>query len=378
MTAIGLINFNHASEDGQITWADMGTSDLRPNYGDMLVCAAILRHLDPAARTVRTKFGNAVPDDVDIAVIRGSTYLNPAFDYAAAIKTLESIRVPVAMVGLGVQFRRQDVSILDDIPDARRFVALLAEKSVSISVRGDYTAAVMTRLGARNLRVTGCPSLFYSRRIPQVRLPALLGTPQQRLGVSLHTGLRNSMYCRDATQARAKHVAALRYAVTHCAQAAFFEQGVKMEFDVADQRLSIARRNAAATSVIERLGGGDEISPDDLIARIISPCNVDDWLMSVGKLDATIGFRLHGNMAGLLQSIPCFHWTYDSRIKEFCDLYKLPHQDIGDIWVDPVDAMLAHDWHSANDAFTTCYQTLRTFYDENGVPHCLPSTDNAI
>lgn len=65
---------------------------------------------------MRSKFGNPAPDEVDFAVIRGSTCLNRVFDYETAIAALESIKVPVVTIGLGVQFRRQEVATLDKTP----------------------------------------------------------------------------------------------------------------------------------------------------------------------------------------------------------------------------------------------------------------------
>lgn len=47
-----LVHFNHASDGNLTTWPDMRTSSWKPNYGDMLVCAAILREV-PLAETVR-------------------------------------------------------------------------------------------------------------------------------------------------------------------------------------------------------------------------------------------------------------------------------------------------------------------------------------
>ena len=84
------------------------------------------------------------------------------------------------------------------------------------------------------------------------------------------------------------------------------------------------------------------------------------------ELDAIIGFRFHGNMVALLQGKPCFYSVYDSRITEFCDLYRLPYQDVRDGWKDPVQAMMEHDWEAANAAIQNCHNELKAFYEENG------------
>src|SRR5690606_24529562 len=93
--------------------------------------------------------------------------------------------------------------------------------------------------------------------------------------------------------------------------------------------------------------------------------SIEEWLSRAAELDAIIGFRFHGNMVALLQGKPCFYFVYDSRITEFCDLYKLPYQDVRDDWKDPVKAMVEHDWDEANAAINKCYVELKKFYDEN-------------
>ncbi|NNU80909.1 polysaccharide pyruvyl transferase family protein [Halovulum dunhuangense] len=371
MTTVALIHFNHVLIDGKVGWPDPGTTDARPNYGDMLVCAAILGHLAPGLRTTRTGFGRKLTTPCDFALIRGSTYLSTRFNYRAAIDTLDSIDAPLSIVGLGAQAPTQDPRFLDDHADAREFVAKLAEKSKSISVRGPFTAELLTRLGARDIRITGCPSLFHGGGIPQVALPEALGSPRQRLGVSLHTGLRRTIYCRDPEAVRARHIEAMRYTIEAASEAAFFEQGVKSEFDAADSRLPMESRLAAARQVLDRIGGADALRPEDLVTHMVSVRGVGDWLDRAGRMDAVLGFRFHGNMAALLQSVPCFYWTYDSRLREFCDLYNLPWQDAAEQWRDPVRAILDHDWDAANAAFRHCYAELHAFYDENGVPHRL-------
>ena len=104
---------------------------------------------------------------------------------------------------------------------------------------------------------------------------------------------------------------------------------------------------------------------------------IDEWLAKIRDVDAVTGFRFHGNMIGLLQSLPCYYWVYDSRLEEFCNLYKLPYQDVSDPWRDPVRAMLEHDWDAANKSFEACHAELVACYAENGVETSLGKTEAA-
>lgn len=360
-----LVHFNHAFDGQRTTWPSMRTSSWYPNYGDMLVCAALIRQvrLDD---TLRVGFGYPARAPVSRALIRGSTYLHRRFDFAGANLTLDSIDAPLAIVGLGAQSPTADVTILDDNPEARGFVARLNERSASISVRGAFSAAVVERLGGRNIRVTGCPSLFYRLSCPQVTMDGALATSERRIGVSLHTGLEKNMFCAAPVEARRAHVRAIRYGLDECASLSLFEQGVISEFDIADAGLPMPLRLAAAEKVLARIDPLGDLSPDELIAHMVSVTSIEEWLERAAKLDAIIGFRFHGNMVALLQGKPCYYYVYDSRIREFCDLYALPFQDVRDPWVAPDRAILDHDWDRTNAAMRGCLAQMQAFYAENG------------
>lgn len=360
-----LVHFNHSSNDNLTTWPDMRTSKWKPNYGDMLVCAAILREV-ALEETVRVGFGGVLQQSVDRALIRGSTYLHNNMDFDSANKTLDSIDAPLAVVGLGAQNPTQDVSFLDQNEGAKNFVARLNERSKSISVRGHFTASVLDRLGAKNIRITGCPSLFYTLQRPNISLPDQLSTKERALGISLHTGLTKNIFCIDPNEARRAHVDAILYGLTECRKLSLFEQGVMTEFNVADSELPISERVDAASTVIKNIGGNEELTPQDIINHMVSVKSIEEWLARAAELDAIIGFRFHGNMVALLQGKPCFYFVYDSRITEFCELYKLPYLDVRDDWEDPVKMMLDHDWDIANSAIESCLSNLKEFYVENG------------
>lgn len=359
-----LVHFNHSFTGNQTTWADMRTSSWKPNYGDMLVCAAILREVQ-LPETVRVGFGDILTQKVDRALIRGSTYLHNKMDFDAANKTLDSIDAPLAIVGLGAQNPTQDVGFLDQNEAAKGFVARLNERSKSISVRGDFTAAVLERLGAKNIRITGCPSLFYTLEYPRISIPERLSTKDRAVGISLHSGLTRDIFCVAPQEARRAHVDAILYGLNECGQLSLFEQGVMTEFKVADEQLPMIERMEAAASVIKNIGGDNELTPQDLVRHMVSVRSIEEWLARAAELDAIIGFRFHGNMVALLQGKPCFYFVYDSRITEFCDLYKLPYQDVRDGWKDPVQTMMEHDWEAANAAINSCYTELKAFYTEN-------------
>jgi hypothetical protein len=363
---IGLVHFNHSVRDGLVGWPDMNASQWKPNYGDMLVCAAILRQVD-ASDAVRVGFGERLTQKVDHAVMRGSTYLHNQFDFDGAIRTLESIDAPIACVGLGAQNPDFDPTYLDSNDKARRFVSILAERGASISARGKFSAEVLSRLGAKNIRVTGCPSVFYKNDRTPVSVSPLLEL-KKRIGISIHSGLTKNIFCRDPDRTLEFHGAILDYCESAKARYCIFEQGNVIEFKISDQRLGLEERREAAKAFLQRVKRGGKMEPDEVIARFVSVFTIEEWLGKVRDLDAMVGFRFHGNMVGLLQGVPCYYYVYDSRLEEFCALYHLPYSRVENDWVDPVKAIQAFDWSKTNEAIEACRRELLSFYEENRVP----------
>uniref|UniRef100_UPI003F70901F polysaccharide pyruvyl transferase family protein n=1 Tax=Sandarakinorhabdus sp. TaxID=1916663 RepID=UPI003F70901F len=319
-----------------------------------------------ATKGLRVGFGYELNSKVERAIVRGSTYLHVNFDFDEANKTLDSIDAPLAIVGLGAQSPVMDLEFLDSNAGAKGFIARLNEKSASISVRGAFTAAVVERLGGKNIRITGCPSLFYTLQLQPVQVPEMLSMPERSIGLSLHTGLTKNIFCHAPADARAKHALALNWAVENAVNASFFEQGVLEEYDVADHSLSFARRREAAVEIIRRIKAEDSITPERLMAHMVSVKSIEEWLAKARDLDAIVGFRFHGNMVAMLQGKPSYYWVYDSRLTEFCQLYGLPYQDVTEEWRDPAQAIIEHDWNTANARMAACFEELKAFYAENG------------
>lgn len=369
-----LIHFNHAMSNGRVTWPDiLDPGEYRKldprwkvNYGDMFVCAALLRQVGHRKTDTRVNFGGVVPEGTDVAIIRGSTYLHGDFNFEAAIETLDSIDGSIICVGLGAQCRTRDVTFLDDNEPAKRFAQKLSEKAKSISVRGAFTADVMRRLGADNVRITGCPTLFYNGRVPRVTLPAALETDAVVLGMSTHPGLYNNIFCRNAPQALNCQGELLHYLINRSSALRIFEQGLIYERKAAHPDLNVETRIEGVNLFLARLGLED-IPPEELYPRFVDIHGIDQWVEEAETVDAMIGFRFHGNMVALMQGKPCFFYTYDSRLEEFCEVYGLPSASIEGGVGDPLQRILDHDWGETHKKSLQCFEELKTFYAENGV-----------
>jgi hypothetical protein len=75
---------------------------------------------------------------------------------------IEKIRVPIVVFSLGANsFTGWDANLHTKLaPGLVRFLRLLADRTVSLGIRGEFTADVLTKLGISNFQITGCPSYF--------------------------------------------------------------------------------------------------------------------------------------------------------------------------------------------------------------------------
>jgi polysaccharide pyruvyl transferase WcaK-like protein len=149
-----------------------------------------------------------------------------------------------------------------------------------------------------------------------------------------------------------------------------FEQGNLLEYSIARHDAPYRDRLAAARRLIELLNIVD-LTSDQLVSYFVSIQSVEEWLGKVRDLDVLIGFRFHGNIIGLFQGLPCFFYCYDSRLKEFCELYRLPYREVEYDYEDPVRIIADHDWSKTNDATRSCYKEMYDFFIENNIPQSL-------
>lgn len=361
---LALIHFNLNYVDGQATWPSMRTSAHETNYGDVLVCDAILRQTEINDFDY-VEFSGITSNETERFLVRGSTYLHNEFDFDRAIATIESTKCEGTVVGLGAQSSTTDLSFLDGNKKARDFLALLNERCKSISVRGQFTADVVERLGGRNVRITGCPTLFHGRRVPQVRVPETFGTQEQSIGISTHSWL-GGIFCRNPAASLKAHANLIGQSVNRSRTTFLFEQGVKREFAIADRERPYEERLAAARAIVQRIGS--DLSPERLLGMYVTIETIEEWRGKVHDLDAMIGFRFHGNMAALMQGRPCYYVVYDSRLEEFCKLYRLPFQDVEED-LRPFELLASHDWDFTNNALKRCGEEMKAFWAENGITH---------
>ncbi len=352
------------------------------NTGNLLIGDAILRQLvgEPMTRLadLLDRDGRKVAlaqldtarleEDFDVIVIGAANFLHAGFDFAPWARLVESVRLPCVILGLGAQ--APDYGCRIDIPDGTtRLVRVVSERSTTVGVRGYFTAEVVDAIGVRNVRVVGCPSMYWTCR------PELRFRPRSTAGpllVSVNGSANVVDHSVDPQAARRVETMLVRLS---------FERGypyvLQNEIEMMDVLLDDARPpNASLVDALMRQYGLADLTPEAFVNFVRNNMAVywdtRPWLAAARAHDFVLGTRFHGCLIAILAGVPAFVFAHDARTREMCELLRLPHQGVRSVEAVDVRAIYdSLDLDATTAAHASLYQNYVTFLDENGLAHRL-------
>lgn len=297
--------------------------------------------------------------------LRGSNYLHPAMDWENAPSTLERLRIPIIAFGIGAQAPSKAPLRLSEA--TRRVLAIIADRSVSLGVRGAYTADVLWSLGIRNVRIIGCPTAF-RHNDPNMRidLPPLESVRDVAFTLRREVSVA---YARDL----GRYLDLQRDTILDLAQR--FNLDVLAQGEIEEKNIlwgDTTQRHRA----IDRLrmanwlrGEGDPLERL-YAANLFYSDSVAEYEQKVRSKQLVLGYRLHGNLLSLANRVPSVYFTYDTRTTEFAETLQIPSFDVfsnrafrlEDFWDQGL-------FERFNHAYRQRYQEMRLFLEENGVAH---------
>lgn len=303
--------------------------------------------------------------EFDFCFLRGSNYIHADMDWENAIPVLERLKMPILAFGIGAQAPAKGKLVLSD--STKRVLRIIAEKSASIGVRGNFSAEVLWDLGIKNVRVIGCPTLFRNND-PDLRIDLPPLDQIRRVGFTLRREVSRS-YAQDmqhylALQRRTLLALAQRYDVEIMAQGEIEEK--KMLWGTADQR------QEAVQALLDQ--GWFEAADDPLIglyrAKLFYSDVVAEYEALVRRRDLVLGYRLHGNLMALANAVPSIYFTYDSRTSEFVETFGIPSFDV----FSRTEFDIEEYWDQGrferfNRLYRRGYGEIRSFLDENAIDH---------
>ena len=341
------------------------------NIGDAFVYDSslkLLRYSDLFGIDIRNPTDREIDRynaEYDYVFLRGSNYLHSTMDWENAPAVLSKLRLPIIAFGIGAQAPSKGPLVLNE--GTRRVLAIIAERSVSLGVRGAYTADVLWSQGIRNARIIGCPTVFRNND-PNLRIDL---PPLERVRDVAYTLRRevDPSYAQDLpryldTQRDTILDLSRRFNLDVLAQGEVEEKNIL--WGDAEQR---GRMVAKLREENWLRGEGDPL--ERLYAtNLFYADSVAEFERKLRAKDLVLGYRLHGNLLGLANRVPSVYFTYDSRTAEFAETLQIPSFDV----FSGRPFRLEDHWDQGlferfNRAYYQRYREMRLFLDENGVSH---------
>lgn len=305
----------------------------------------------------------------DVCVIRGSNYLTQSLDLGHCVPLIEKLRCPVVGIGIGMQASRPEALTVPE--GSQRFWQVVAGKSHSLGVRGIRSAEAFERIGVKNVEPIGCPSIYRTQK-PEMKI----SRPEKpfedwNIGSTFNSYLRDD-YASNATKTLRIQRELMRQIALN-PKGRIYSQGEREEslavHGKGDQRAT------AIASIAAKFDLASDGALDNLLwNRLSAFFDVSEWSAHIrDNIDAMAGVRLHGNIVALQQEKPCVFFTYDVRIREIVDLFRLPFVEVDTFMPFTLKELFENaDFAQFEDAYRRNFAVFRSFLNRNGVPHALP------
>ncbi|MFD3435110.1 polysaccharide pyruvyl transferase family protein [Alteromonas macleodii] len=280
-------------------------------------------------------------------------------------KILENLDSQIVAFGLGAQAS----SASSDVqlgPNTLRLARIISKKSVSVSVRDEFTKDLLNREGIYNVVVTGCPSNFINTD------SEFISKLKERINFSGEKSFANR-----------KHIIGE------------FSGGNKHSGEILKSTLEFMRQFPSFYAIQSPvlypfyLNENDELpspyianrpssySPEEckqlLKQKMIGFQSMDSWLDFSRTCDISFGMRIHGNMIPLQAGVPAVLIAHDSRTSGLGSVMSIPKvsaAEFAQTKIDDVSNLLLSRFKEGLGEYTEKREFLRevfrNFINENG------------
>lgn len=280
--------------------------------------------------------------------------------HQAIIRFLEQTDCPVTMIGLGAQAESgvTPEELVNTLTETQiKAFKMLAERAVSIGVRGEFSAQCLNLLGIKNIRVIGCPSFYfrapkksYKLKIPSLKRTQMTLTPGSKCADLLRMGQElDSVW--------------LMQTASELPQLGLEQTEWNPDWE---------------ESLLEAFQGteytGQQIW-DYMRKRAVIFFERAAWDAFYQENDITFayGSRFHGNMAAFRNGIPALWIVHDVRTAELVNTLHLPsisYRQFSEI-VYPEDMLKYCDYSEYERRYDKLYDEYTQFLRENKLSYCI-------
>lgn len=340
------------------------------NTGNLLIGDAIKRHLRAQSFISRgTILGTEyVAENFDCIVIGASNFIYRDFDFGEWADFVEATKLPCTVFGLGAQAPEFGRAV--EVPaGTRKLLELISERSTTLGVRGHWTASILGDLGITNVRVIGCPAIYWTCQPSLEIKPTAKHRP---LAVAVNGTAGGVAHTSDAAAAKALEAQLARLSFRRD-YPYFLQNETDMAAIAAD--LPEAFESYRIQLLMEQYGLSD-IGPREFISFVKNNTriyfDVEKWHAAMKPFDFVVGSRFHGCLMGLLAGMPCFVYAHDARMRELCELLRAPHATVKKAGLVDIDELYHQlDLKPMERAYRELYANYICFLEENGFEHNL-------
>ncbi len=357
------------------------------NIGDSIVYDSTLKLLD-YDYVEPIDPNNLSDEDIDrlnsefsYGVIRGSNYLHAGMEWGNLAELLTRLTVPVVVPGVGTQAphdtRPQMTASTIEI------IHLLADRCRSLGVRGDISAECLWRLGIKNVRIVGCPSMFRQGRpdwqVDDARLERIKTArlSDLRLAFTLRREIGPDYVADVAKYIRTqKNLVMIANAKVNLM---LFAQGELFE------KFFFLKRPDLYEPLFEELfySGWAKDRNDSIFTiyqeKLFFSTDVPTFIEQLNKADIATGFRVHGVLPSLALGIPGVLVDYDSRTRELIETFGIPSIRVDDADLERIlETARHHDYGRVSRRYAHTWGEMKSFLEENGIAHRMGTGDRFV
>ena len=247
--------------------------------------------------------------------IAGQPFRRMVFPYELATKFIEQLNIPFTSVTESIQSNTYDYD--PDFhktlpPEVVRYLKTIAGKSRVIGTRGEYSAEVLNKLGIKNVRPIGCPSLYMNG--PTLHSSLLQKKPFAEIN---KVAVTYSNY-----QLRSASLISETMSLAATKDYYFIEQTSNIVPKLLYYPAKITAEDFLQAS--QYYGGLDHLHALYAANKLRYFTNYGNWKAFLSQMDFVFGARMHGLTPALQSGVQAHFIAHDSRIREMCEFYKLP------------------------------------------------------
>lgn len=331
--------------------------DIGGNSGNSYITYALARHT-PLDRLdgVANVFADGAIDSINVAAVNSKythVYLvlqdhlrlsSGGLPWVALAQLIAKFRIPVVVFSLGANsFGETPRELAAALPaDMAAAFREISDHSMSLGIRGAFTAEVLDHLGISNYAVVGCPAWFEAGPGRVVPYPEFDATkPIAATGLFSHA------------------------------------QTDQIHFLLQDETLFLRSMFngtcPAPDAAAGLIHGYPHYGPCAVSAfyagRMHFYADMGAWKKALSKgFSFAAGTRVHGAFAAMNAGLPALCTSGDARSREMCELFKLPHQPgicAADLSLERLYELA--DPTAANSAYPQAYDNFISWMQSLGI-----------